>query len=473
MKTQNSFIIIFLLIVNFVFTVPSFSQVQVIAGGSSHSIFLCSNGVPRGSGDNTSYQLVDGTSTSRKTPVTVSGLTGITSVGAGIAHSLFVKNDGTVWACGYNDHGQLGDGTTTDRSIPVQVIGLTGIVAATGGYGHSLFLKNDGTVWTCGYNNAGQLGIGSITSDKLTPVQVPGLTGIVAVAACYFRSLFLKNDGTVWGCGQNDVSQLGDGTTTQRNSPVQAVGLAGITAIAVGERHSLFLKNDGNVWACGLNDAGQLGDGTTVNKTIPVQVNALTGIVAVAGAEQGSFSLFVKNNGTVWSCGKNDAGQLGDGTTTDRSTPVMVSGLSGIISANGGGTHSLFVKNDGTVWSCGYNYSGQLGDSSNVNRSIPVRVKGLCTVLFTTGLELNDEPEEFKLFPNPMSDFAILQTENIFTDATLTIYNTQGQPVKQIKNISGQSLDLHRENLPDGMYFVELIEGEKIIKTGKLIITSN
>ena len=124
-----------------------------------------------------------------------------------------------------------------------------------------------------------------------------------------------------------------------------------MVAIAGGDSHSLALKSDGTVWAWGYNGCGQLGDGSTTNRLTPVQVSGLTGVVAIAGG--GSHSLALKSDGTVWAWGCNDYGQLGDGTTTNRLTPVQVSGLTGVVAIAGGGAHSLALKSDGTVWAWG------------------------------------------------------------------------------------------------------------------------
>ncbi len=225
-----------------------------------------------------------------------------------------------------NSSGQLGDGTFTDRSTPVEVFDLTDITAVAAGENHSLFLKNDGTVWACGSNSSGQFGDG-ISRNKLTPEQVSPAWGwsITAVAAGSEHSIFLKNDGTVWACGLNVYGQLGDGTTTQRLTPVQVSGLTGITSVGAGGLHSLFVKNDGTVWACGYNAGRELCDGTTINKSTPVQVSGLTGITAVAAG--GDHSLFLKNDGTAWACKYNVWRELGDGTTAEEITPKQIPNL--------------------------------------------------------------------------------------------------------------------------------------------------
>ncbi len=351
-------------------------SVTATSGGGNHSLFLKNDGTVWATGYNGNGQLGDGTTTQKTTPVQVSGLSGITAIAAGLSHSLFLKNDGTVWGTGRNNNGQLGDGTTTHRTTPVQVSGLSGITAIAAGQNHSLFLKNDGTVWATGYNGNGQLGDGTVT-QRTTPVQVSGLSGITAIAGGFAHSLFLKSNGTVWATGFNAYGQLGDGTAADKTTPVQVSGVSGITAIAVGVSHSLFLKNDGTVWVTGYNGYGQLGDGTLANKTTPFQVSGLSGITAIAAGAVADHSLFLKTDGTVWATGRNSEGELGDGTVTQRTTPVQVSGLSGITAMAAGQYHSLFVKNDGTVRATGYNTDGELGDGTTTNKSTAVQVSGL------------------------------------------------------------------------------------------------
>ena len=204
-----------------------------------------------------------------------------------------------------------------------------------------------GELWAWGDNGRGQLGTGTPCVCD-TPVHVSSLSGVQDIDAGV-HSLALQDDGTVWAWGDNRFGQLGDGTTTQRNTPVQVSGLSDVQAIAAGALHSLALKNDGTVWAWGRNDFGHLGDGTTNDlRTTPVQVSGLSGVQAIAGGD--AHSLALKNDGTVWAWGFNVFGELGDGTTTQRTTPVQVSGLSGVQDIDGGLEHSLAVaSSDATV----------------------------------------------------------------------------------------------------------------------------
>ena len=242
-----------------------------------------------------------------------------------------VCDDGFAW--GYNGYGQLGDGTTTDRHTSVP-INLTNIVAVASGYYHSLGLKSNGTVWAWGNNGWGNLGDGTY-NQRLNPVPVTGLTGVAtAVAAGYYHSLALKGNGTVWAWGNNGNGQLGNGTTNQSPIPVQVSPLTGtVTAVAAGYYHSLALKSDGTVWAWGNNGNGQLGDGTTTQRLSPIQVTALTGTVIAIACGQ-FHSLAIKSDGSVWAWGNNGNGQLGDGTSgTNRLTPVQVTVLTGTVTA--------------------------------------------------------------------------------------------------------------------------------------------
>lgn len=313
------------------------------------------------------------------------------AIAAGNAHSLALALDRSVWAWGSNNTGQLGDGTRTDRQTPALVRGLSGVMAVSAGWDHSLALKADGTVWAWGDNTYGQLGVDS-TVTQLLPVQVGDLNGVKAIAAGKLYSLALKADGTVWAWGYNGGGALGDGTGATRWTPVQVQGLNGIEAIAAGGSNGLALKSDGTVWAWGYNAWGGCGDSLEDDarpavRVAPVQVAHLTGVVAIAGGA--GHNLALKADGTVWAWGLNSGaplpalggGQLGDGTVTNRSAPVQVVGLNGIVAVAAGGGQSLALTSEGAVWAWGVNVYGQVGDGTTTARLMPVPVEGLTNVV--------------------------------------------------------------------------------------------
>ena len=357
--------------------------VPTAAAGHFHTEIL-TGGTVWGWGYNRYGQLGDGTSADRTSPVHRPELSAVTAIAAGHGGygALALRADGTVWSWGYNYYGQVGDGTSTDRTSPVQVSGLSQIVAVDGGYSFNMALGGDGTVWTWGINNRGELGDGTSTPypflpGRTVPLPVPGLSGVVAIGAGEEHAFALKSDGTVWGWGNNGDGALGDGATSgMRTSPVQVPGLSGVVKIAGGAYHTAALKEDGTVWAWGYNSYGEAGNGTTSPmQPTPVQVSGLSGVVAIAA---GSYhTLALKNDGTVWAWGNNSSGQVGNGTAGvgwHRSTPTQVSGLTGVVSIAAGSSHSVAVKGDATVWTWGDNSYGQLGDGTTVSRNTPVRV---------------------------------------------------------------------------------------------------
>lgn len=290
------------------------AELKAIAGGQLHSLALKDDGTVLAWGDNQDGELGDGTNTSSSTPVQVqdpndpSGyLSGVEAIAAGSRHSLALKSDGSVWAWGSNRVNELGDGTNDNSTQPVRVGNLSEVEAIAAGSSHNLALKNDGTVWAWGNNTSGresplfgsisgQLGDDEIPRSS-TPVQVGGLPdGIEAVAAGLAYSLALKDDGTVWAWGFNDVGQLGNGTNTDTSTPVRVSELDGVRAIAAGGAHGLALKDDGTVWAWGMNQYGQVGNGTytlgtsTLGTSTPAQVGELSAVKAIAAGGDHSLA---------------------------------------------------------------------------------------------------------------------------------------------------------------------------------------
>jgi alpha-tubulin suppressor-like RCC1 family protein len=306
-----------------------------------------------------------------------------TRLAAGQSHTCALTAAGGVQCWGDNSAGQLGDGTMIAHLTPADVTGLTsGATAVVAGSNHTCSLTAAGGVKCWGYNAAGQLGDGT-TTDRLIPVDVTGLSsGVTALAAGQGHTCALTLVGGVKCWGDNAFGDLGEGTTTTRTTPVDVTGLSsGLTALAAGSLHTCALTAVGGVKCWGYNGSGQLGDGTTTNHTTPVDVTGLPSGATMLAAG-GHHTCVTAAGLECW--GDNALGALGDGTTTNRTTPVDVTGLSvGVTAVVAGGGHTCALTAAGGLKCWGNNGSGQLGDGSVTNRVTAVDVMGLSSGMAT------------------------------------------------------------------------------------------
>jgi alpha-tubulin suppressor-like RCC1 family protein len=360
--------------------VAGLQSATALAAGAVHTCAVTTSGGVKCWGGNILGQLGDGTTTDRWVPVDVSGLmSSVTALAAGQLHTCAATASGGVKCWGSNNRGQLGDGTTTVRWTPVDVIDLTsGATALVAGWNHTCALMTGGGVKCWGSNSAGQLGDGT-TTDRWTPVDVSGLTsGVTALVAGSAQTCALTIDGGIKCWGYNYYGQLGDGTTTDRWTPVDVSGLtSGVTALAAGTLHTCAVTTGGGVKCWGDNSSAQLGDGTATDRWTPVDVSGLTSGVTALSEGGGYHTCARMTSGGVKCWGSNSVGELGDGTTTIRWTPVDVIGLtSGVATLVVGDSHTCARMTGSGVKCWGWNNHGQLGDGTMTDRWTPVDVIG-------------------------------------------------------------------------------------------------
>jgi alpha-tubulin suppressor-like RCC1 family protein len=329
-------------------------------------------------GFNTCGRLGDGTDTSRCSPVQeFCSATDWAQVSASNYQTAVVKTGGTLWAWGGNFCGLLGDGTITDRCSPVQEFGSsTDWSQVSAGAAQTAAIKTSGTLWAWGRNVCGQLGDGTLTT-RCSPVQefcsASDWAQVSANGCAHIAAV--KTSGTLWAWGVNPSGQLGDGTTTTRCSPVQEFGSAGDwTQVSAGNAHTTAVKSGGTLWAWGLNTCGRLGDGTLTTRCSPVQeiCSAVDWSQVSAGF---AHTAAVKTSGTLWAWGSAGlSGRLGDGTLTTRCSPVQeFCSSSDWASVSVGTFHTAATKTSGTLWAWGFNGSGRLGDGTTTDRCSPVQ----------------------------------------------------------------------------------------------------
>ncbi|MBD8478598.1 RCC1 domain-containing protein [Microbacterium sp. CFBP 8794] len=258
-------------------------------------------------------------------------------------------------------------------------------------YNSSFALLQDGSVWAVGGNSHGQIGDG-VQTYHASWTKVPGLPAITQISAGNLSVYALDSSGKVWAWGDNYFGQIGANAPAQgrAQTPVQVPGLATVRQVSAASQNAYFLVTDGSVWSVGLGGAS-LGAGSTTqpDTSTPVQVSGLSGVTQIAGRAGGGIAL--KNDGTVWSWGVDYSGALGSGTTPvpprwssgipeySSATPVQVARLTGktVTAVAGFLSGGVALTSDGAVFAWGDGVSGTLGDGASTSRSVATPVQGL------------------------------------------------------------------------------------------------
>jgi alpha-tubulin suppressor-like RCC1 family protein len=336
-----------------------------VAAGDYHTLALKSDGTLWVWGYNGEGELGIGSTACKSTPYQLGTDNKWVYISAGGGHSNAIKADGTMWGWGFNGDGETGDGTTAQRNSPVQAGTDNKWVSVAAGTYYTMALKSDGTLWTCGWSgqHLNQIGTGNTW---------------VSYFGGYMQFGAIRSDGTLWMWGYNNYGQVGDGTTTTRANPVQ-IGTGtdwvsfGASAGGYYTSTSYATRADGSLWTWGLNTSGQMGDGTLVNKWVPTMVHASDHVVSSISGGSG-FATGVNTDGTMWGWGSNYLGQVGDGTTIARTSPVQVGTATNWHGMNSGDSHTIAIQSNGTLWAWGCNQYGQLGDGTTSSHTIPNQI---------------------------------------------------------------------------------------------------
>ena len=333
----------------------------------------------------------------------------------------------------------MGDGTFTDRTVPSYIpTSRDAIDIAAGSGRHTCAIFDNGSLYCWGYATDGQLGIGS-TSSKNSPMFVNLGVGRTAVdiSTGASHTCAILDNGSVKCWGDNSKGQLGDGTLSQRTTPTLVTNLGGnAISLSLGDRSSCALLDDGIVKCWGRNDFGQLGDSTTTDRKTPTQVSSFgTGRTAIAITSGLYHSCAILDNKSISCWGYNDYGQLGDGTTSTRSSPVTVINIENLdspVSISSSYYHTCLMNNSGSIHCWGYNNKGQFGNGDNPNTwnylisksssislpKTPISVSGSCAILSDQTAKCWGSGESF---PEPLSfskRYSTYLSGNISTNIT-------------------------------------------------------
>ena len=363
------------------------AALSMIPAGSAVTASAAAHAAPKTApavvawGGNGHGVLGDGTATSRSTPVHVKLPAGQRFVTLrSDVFSLAVSASGRVYTWGFNGSGELGDGTTTSRRTPRRVRLPAGVQVQTARIGgdFALALTTGGKLLAWGLNQNGELGNGS-TTEQHRPVWVklPKGVKITAISAGFDHALALTSTGRVLSWGGNFAGELGDGTGAERHVPgyVSLPKHTRITSLAASDDDS-FATTSAWLLAWGYNVFGELGDGSTTSRETPVFVHLPAGVKVTAAAAGLFHALALTAGHKVLAWGDNTYGQLGTGSTASHHKPVWVRLPAGTkaTALAGGEYFSVVLTTRARILTWGRNIEGELGNGTTTDRHLPVRV---------------------------------------------------------------------------------------------------
>ena len=419
------------------FELPLIETIQDISGGKYHSLLLTNKSEIYSFGRNLFGELCDGSTTQRLSPIKIQSNETFMKISTGQDISVLLTTKNEVYTCGRNDKGQLGDLSLTDSKIPIKTyeigkkfkqissstehsvvlsndgigysfgsnqyftLGITNldpkipnlseyngkskITKISSGNGFSVVLSANKTAFTMGNNGFGNLGTGDFQT-KVYPTQINYNESNVDEISAGYQHLMILSKGTIQAVGHNLYGELGVGSSFLKTTTFNDINYLGpqIVKISAGSYFSMLLTSNGEVHTFGKNDVGQLGDGTNVNRYSPVMIQyngtvngTMNGTLITQISCGNSHSLILSADGRAFSFGLNNYGQLGIGNLNNKNLPNLIfnSTKEIFIQISAGGFHSLMLSKLGVVFSVGRNHKGQLGIGNTISISIPTIIR--------------------------------------------------------------------------------------------------
>ena len=372
-----------------------------IAAGNNHALLVTADGKVYSFGSNSYGQL--GITGNTYTPQEIPNLENIEKVSAGNYHSMAIDKEGNVYTWGYNQNGQLGDGTRISNSIPTK-IKLTNITKIATKNNTSAAIDGDGNLYTWGYNSYGQQGIS--IDNIYTPRKVPTLEQIIDIAVENNTIIVLDKKGEVLSSGYNTYGNLGNNATQTRKSFDKVI-----------EKYETITTGEGE---------------ETQTTTTPIY---LSGVKSIQAGNE--FAVAIKEDGTAISWGYNGYSQSSNGTTTSNLLPVDLKygkdkeKIDKIINVSAGEGTIVVTREDGKVWTIGKNYSGQLGNSSAVNSNEFVCISKPVLLFEETPIRIKGIGQNKNAKVNMSQGFNLLYTTIEDTDLTYQIKNEKIATVEE------------------------------------------